>query len=372
MPAHLPGLPGCLSGLAGRLPALAARSRLWAPARPGPRRQAPGAPGAGGSPWRAASSRTASSSGPGAGRGARTFFLATAGSPETVHSFRPVPRMIASYSSSSSSSSAGRRGRSTLSPDAAAAVLEEAAAEPPPDASASSGGGGGGPAGAAGPVPGTPAECFVRGRPRSLALAGGAAGAGEAEASSGPAKDSQMGALLWMLGFYSKESQMVRGATRLLEATVQQAGDPRLFRAVGLADDFRGRHALLCLHVWMVLHRLKRQGPDAKALAQDYYDYFQYDVEKRVHAEGVKVRVSKWLKELEKIFYGSAMAFDKAVDRPGGALADALWRNTFASEGDRAGAQALARYVRREVASLALTDLDAVLRGEVAFNRSLE
>ena len=36
----------------------------------------------------------------GRGAGARTFFLATASSPETMHSLRPVPRMIASYSSS--------------------------------------------------------------------------------------------------------------------------------------------------------------------------------------------------------------------------------------------------------------------------------
>ena len=50
-----------------------------------------------------------------------------------------------------------------------------------------------------------------------------------------------------------------------------------------------------------------------KAISQMFYDTFQEEVEKRVHREGVKVRVRSTLKELEQSFYGSALAYDKAL-----------------------------------------------------------
>ena len=46
---------------------------------------------------------------------------------------------------------------------------------------------------------------------------------------------------------------------------------------------------MLCLHVWMLLVRLRSEGKDGKALAQMVYETFQDNVEARVRAEGVKV-----------------------------------------------------------------------------------
>lgn len=56
-----------------------------------------------------------------------------------------------------------------------------------------------------------------------------------------------------------------------------------------LPDDFQHMHALLCLHVWLLLVRLRPEGKAGKALAQQLYDNFQDDVEARVRAAGVKV-----------------------------------------------------------------------------------
>ena len=61
-------------------------------------------------------------------------------------------------------------------------------------------------------------------------------------------------------------------------------------------------------------------------------------------------------------------ALDKALEGDKGDLEVALRKNVFAGEGDRQAAAALARYVRRELASLEMTDLDAVLIGDIAFN----
>ena len=86
------------------------------------------------------------------------------------------------------------------------------------------------------------------------------------------------------------------------------------------------------------------------------HDTFQDDVEARVHAEGVRVRVSKWLNELEQTVYGAFMAYDNALKAPAGELAKVLHRNVFMSQGDEAHSRLLERYVRRELGCLSMTD----------------
>uniref|UniRef100_A0A7S1SSB8 Ubiquinol-cytochrome c chaperone domain-containing protein n=1 Tax=Tetraselmis chuii TaxID=63592 RepID=A0A7S1SSB8_9CHLO len=101
---------------------------------------------------------------------------------------------------------------------------------------------------------------------------------------------------------------------------------------------------------------------------------FQEDVEVRVREAGVKVRISKWLTDLEQRFFGAAMSYDKALeeqDRLKGSemLVDALWKNVFNAEGDKQAAKLLAKYVRRELTSLAITPSEAVLNGQIRFSR---
>lgn len=59
--------------------------------------------------------------------------------------------------------------------------------------------------------------------------------------------------------------------------------------ALDLPDDFQHMHSLLCLHVWLLLVRLRPEGKSGKQLAQNLYDNFQDDVERRVRGAGVKV-----------------------------------------------------------------------------------
>ena len=113
-----------------------------------------------------------------------------------------------------------------------------------------------------------------------------------------------------------------------------------------------------CLHVWLCLGRLRKEGEDAKEFSQIFYDAFQDNVERRVYDEGVRVRVRKWLQDLERTFYGNAVSYDKALDLGGAELVKALHRNVYEGEGDVERAKALERYVRHHLASLALTDGD--------------
>ncbi|KAK9819883.1 hypothetical protein WJX72_003560 [[Myrmecia] bisecta] len=179
-------------------------------------------------------------------------------------------------------------------------------------------------------------------------------------------------ALLRLGGYYSRESRLLRGAKTLYDGVVEQATDTLLYNALGLENKFPARYAMLSLHVWMCLVRLRAEGDDGKDLAQMLYENFTDDVEKRVHAEGVKVRVSKHLKELEKMFYGSSMAYDKAL-KGDGDLAEALLRNVYINDtSKKAQAGLLARYVRRELACLNMTDSSAVLDGKIRFSPQLK
>lgn len=160
----------------------------------------------------------------------------------------------------------------------------------------------------------------------------------------------------------------VPGSTTVYKMIEDHCESSMFHTHLRLQDDFRSKHALLCLHVWMILRRLRKEGDDAKRFSQNLYEHFQRDVEMRIHREGVRVRVSKWLRELEDIFFGATLGYDNAIDKQSEDLSEALHRNVYGKEGDIMFAKALSRYVTRELASLRLTDTKAILEGQIGFN----
>ncbi|GAQ87989.1 hypothetical protein KFL_003920080 [Klebsormidium nitens] len=185
---------------------------------------------------------------------------------------------------------------------------------------------------------------------------------------------------LRVMGYYTPESRVARGSTALFEHITVQVLNERLYQAVHLPVTFRTTYSLLVLHVWLCLVRLRKDGPERGApVGQMLYDLFQHDVEKRVVKEGVTMNTSAYLRDLEKYFYGAASAYDDATapTAAAGDLPQALWRNVLAEEGEPrelpAGprtrdAEILAAYVRRELASLEMTDSDSFLNGNIKFH----
>lgn len=178
--------------------------------------------------------------------------------------------------------------------------------------------------------------------------------------------------VLTLGGFYSKESRLIRGSNSILKMTLDHCDHSGIREVLGLEDDFRTRHAFLCLHVWMICRRLRRTDMDGKQVLQQFYDGFQHEVEMRVHGEGVRVRVSKWLRQLEDIFFGSSKAYDEAIDKQTEDFADVLYRNVYGGKGDRHYCSALARYTLRELVSLSMTDDESVLKGAIKFNNNTD
>jgi len=192
-----------------------------------------------------------------------------------------------------------------------------------------------------------------------------------------PAPSGFTHTVLKLLGYYGKQSRLIRGANTLYSRISSQVNQPKLYANFALEQNFRTTHAMLVLYMWLSLCRLRSEGRDGGAMGQSLYDAFNHDLERRIIATGLKVLLSKWMKELEKNFYGAVAAYDKAMtlEAAQDELARALWRNVFAEDDaimpnglNATPVHALARFVRKEAACLALTDSESFMTGNILFS----
>jgi cytochrome b pre-mRNA-processing protein 3 len=176
-----------------------------------------------------------------------------------------------------------------------------------------------------------------------------------------------MGLFDWLRGRRPKPEP----ARPLYEAIVGQARQPGFFRDLGLPDTVDGRFESIVLHLFLLLHRLKREGEAGAVLGQALFDFFCLDMDRSLREMGAgDLGVGLRVKRMAKGFYGRVAAYDAALGRDDdAALAEALKRNVYGTMPtiDAALANALGRYVRDAVRLLdgqAVADFQA---GRVAF-----
>ena len=75
-----------------------------------------------------------------------------------------------------------------------------------------------------------------------------------------------------------------------------------------MEQNFQGLFGLIVLRVWMLLSRLRSEGAAGKELSQAIYHVFLDDVERRLHSDGLRVKVQNMLRELEQSFFGSVVS----------------------------------------------------------------
>lgn len=169
-------------------------------------------------------------------------------------------------------------------------------------------------------------------------------------------------------GFYSEESVLQRAADRLYHSIVCQTEDSDVLDTFSVEQNFQGLFGLIVLHVWMLLSRLRSEGAAGKELSQAIYHVFLDDVERRLHSDGLRVKVQNMLRELEQSFFGSVLAYDGALRGTRGNLATAFHRNVFQERRDVERSKLLERYVRRELDCLSLTKSAAIFEGRIQFS----
>ena len=152
---------------------------------------------------------------------------------------------------------------------------------------------------------------------------------------------------------------------RLYAAAVAQARQPAFYQRMAAPDTPEGRFELYTLHVVLLLHRLKGQGPRAAETGQALFDAYVRGLDDALREMGVgDLSVGKKMRKLGEAFYGRAKAYDGALDEgPGAEALAALIGRTL----EGADAAALAGYASEAGRALADQPLDHVLEGEVAW-----
>jgi cytochrome b pre-mRNA-processing protein 3 len=155
---------------------------------------------------------------------------------------------------------------------------------------------------------------------------------------------------------------------RLYAAAAAHARQPALYRDGGVADTPEGRFEAYTLHVVLLLHRLKGQGPEAAEVAQALFDAFVKALDDALREMGVgDLSVGKKMRKLGEAFYGRVKAYDEAFAAlPDAAALEALIGRT-ALEGRPVDAAGLCDYAVRSVEALAAQPLDEVLAGRLAW-----
>ncbi|WP_397419923.1 ubiquinol-cytochrome C chaperone family protein [Phenylobacterium sp.] len=156
---------------------------------------------------------------------------------------------------------------------------------------------------------------------------------------------------------------------RLHAAAVARARAPDLYIALGAPDTPAGRFELLSAHVYLLLARLKGQGPAATDTAQALFDTYVRGLDNALRELGVgDLSVGKKMRKLGEAFYGRIGAYEAAIaalpdETP---LQDALRRTVY--EGDAGIDPApLAARLLAERAALAARPLEDLLAGEAGW-----
>src|SRR4051794_12694885 len=167
-------------------------------------------------------------------------------------------------------------------------------------------------------------------------------------------------------------------AERLYGEAVRQARSPAFYGEGRVPDTVEGRFEALSLHGFLVLHRLKADGEQGRALAQQFFDAMFADMDRNLREIGIgDLAVGKRIKLLAENFYGRIKSYEGGLSGIDGALEAAVARNllteTAVARTATGGAPippfavAVAGYIRQEVASLAAQGYRSLAEGRIAF-----
>ncbi len=162
----------------------------------------------------------------------------------------------------------------------------------------------------------------------------------------------------------------------LFECAAAHARTPALYRDGGAPDTVEGRFECYALHVDLVLHRLKGQGPEAAEVGQALFDRFLDNLDEGLRDMGVgDLSVGKKMRKLGEAIYGRMKGYDAALDAAiasaGGApdlapLAALIGRVLFNADDAPQGGP-LAAYAATCARALAAQPLSEVLAAELAW-----
>jgi len=160
------------------------------------------------------------------------------------------------------------------------------------------------------------------------------------------------------------------GAAELAyRGVVEQARRPVFFKEFGVPDTVDGRFELICLHMFLYLHRLKSERPQSAALSQALFDVMFIDMDRSLREMGTgDLSVGRHVKRMAQGFYGRVRAYQAGIEGDDSALSAALTRNLFGTLRESAPeTDAMVAYMRQAAGQLVSQPSDELLKGHVNF-----
>ncbi len=158
-----------------------------------------------------------------------------------------------------------------------------------------------------------------------------------------------------MLGLKRAPSPERLAAERLYAAAVERSRAADLYADLGAPDTVEGRFELLTAHVVLIVARLAGQGPAADRMRQSLFDVYVRNLDGALREMGVgDLAVPRRMKELGKLWYGRARAYDEAFAAlPDRAPLEGLIARTILAKAEPSRAGALAERMLNERERLA-------------------
>lgn len=176
-----------------------------------------------------------------------------------------------------------------------------------------------------------------------------------------------------MIWPFRKSNPLAPTIAAIYGMIVAQARMPQFYQAFEVPDTVNGRFDMVVLHLWVVLRRLRAEGPQAQQLAQGLFDHFCSDMDDNLREMGTgDLAVPRRMRAFGEAFYGRATAYDAALaDADPDGLAKALGRNILGMLPEdaisRSSAHDLADYVRVTLAQFAACPSEELVTGAWQF-----
>ena len=153
---------------------------------------------------------------------------------------------------------------------------------------------------------------------------------------------------------------------RLYASAAAQARRPAFYLQGGVKDSPEGRFELYSLHVTLLLHRLKDQGPRAAETGQALFDAYLRSLDDALRDLGVgDLSVGKKMRKLGEALYGRVKAYDAVLGPPvDQAGLEALIARTLPDGASADQVAALAAYVAATAQALAAAPLETLLEDD--------
>jgi cytochrome b pre-mRNA-processing protein 3 len=151
---------------------------------------------------------------------------------------------------------------------------------------------------------------------------------------------------------------------------VKQARRPELMINFHVTDNIDGRFDLLCLHMCLVLKRLKSNPELTRQYSQDLFDFMFLDMDQSLREMGVgDLSVGNRVKEMGKALLGRLQAYESVIDAEDDRLQEALIRNVYRGNIELSEyADKLANYTRQIDKKLANISINAIIEGKVTLH----